>query len=235
MRKNITSGIYCIENITNHKRYIGQSVNIEARWCSHKKDLNHGTHDNDYLQKAWNKYGEEKFIFYILETCEHSLLDERESYYIDYYNSLDRNYGYNLKTGGQNGGSEVSEHVRQKQSSALKQSYATNKDLREKRKSDALKQWSDPEIKNKITGSNNGMYGKHHSDETRQKMSEKKKGKPSTKRNTTPVLCVELNRVFDCSVTAGDELSIYSGSILEVCKGNRKTAGGYHWEFVIGK
>jgi hypothetical protein len=78
------------------------------------------------------------------------------------------------------------------------------------------------------------MYGKHHTEEARRKMSEKKKGKPSNKRNTTPVLCIELNKMFDCAVDAAKELSLKStAGILEVCKGKRQTAGGYHWKFLL--
>ena len=55
MYKDIISGIYCIENIITNKKYIGQSINIKDRWSKHKSELNHQTHDNDYLQKAWNK------------------------------------------------------------------------------------------------------------------------------------------------------------------------------------
>lgn len=231
---NITSGIYCIENIINNKKYIGQSKNINGRWYRHKKMLNCGTHDNDYLQKSWDKYGEENFKFYVLEYCNEDELDEKEIYYIDLHNTLDRGYGYNLKSGGQNYGVKLSEYVRKKQSIALKKVYADNEDLRMMRKNNALEQWSNPEIKAKILGKNNGMYGKHHTEETRKKMSEQKKGKPSTKRNMTPVLCVELDKVFDCAVTAAKELSLNgTAGILETCKGNRKTAGGYHWEFLL--
>ena len=233
MRKNIGSGIYCIENMINNKKYIGQSKNINDRWYRHRKELNCGVHDNDYLQKSWIKNGEENFKFYILEVCDIEELDEKENYYINLYNTLDRNYGYNLKSGGQCHGVKASEYVGNKISESLKRAYSENEDLRQQSRENALKQWSNPEVKAKISGENNGMYGKHHSEETRQKMSEMKKGKPSTKRNTTPVLCVELDKIFECAVTAGNELSIWSGGILEVCKGNRKTAGGYHWKFLL--
>jgi len=237
MRKNIISGIYCIENLTTNKKYIGQSKDIDGRWCKHRNELNRGTHDNDYLQKAWNKYGEENFNFYILECCGETELDEKEIYYIDLHNTLNRDYGYNLKSGGQNGNSKVSEYVRQKQSESLKQSYQDNSDLREKRKNDALNQWSNPEIKAKILGKNNGMYGKTHSIEARQKISDAQKGRVSQHRNTIPVFCIELDKMFIDAVTACVELGIdktRAGNIHEVCKEirNRKTVGGYHWRYL---
>ena len=47
--ENNTSGIYCIENIENNKKYIGQSKNINGRWYKHKNELKRGVHFNDYL------------------------------------------------------------------------------------------------------------------------------------------------------------------------------------------
>ena len=81
MYKDIICGIYSIENVVNHKKYIGQSINIKSRWCKHKVDLNNGSHDNDYLQKSWNKYGENNFEFEILEECSKEELNEKERYY----------------------------------------------------------------------------------------------------------------------------------------------------------
>lgn len=236
MRKNIISGIYCIENIITNKKYIGQSVNINDRWYKHKSALNHGTHDNDYLQKAWKKYGETNFKFYILECCDANKLDEREIYYIELHNTLNHDYGYNLKSGGQNNGVQASDYVKEKISKALKKSYSENEEFRERCRENALSQWTNPEIKAKILGENNSMYGKHHTQESRRKMSEKRIGKPSPKRNNTPILCVELNQVFKDAVTACKELGISSsntGSLLQVCYGKRKTCGGYHWKFLL--
>lgn len=80
--KTIICGIYCIENIDTHKKYIGQSKNIHKRWALHKWELNNNTHNNDYLQKAWNKYGADHFIFSIVEECDIDKLDELEIYHI---------------------------------------------------------------------------------------------------------------------------------------------------------
>lgn len=236
MRRNIKAGIYCIENITNNKKYIGQSQNIEDRWCKHKNDLRHGQHNNDHLQNAWNKYGEENFRFFVVEYCEVTELDDKENYYINFYKTLNRDQGYNLKSGGQNKGIKVSDYVRKKQSLAQKQVYQNNDNLIEKRKVDALNQWAKPEIKQKIMGENNGMYGKHHTEESRKKISEKKKGSMSQFRNTTPVFCIELNQSFKDAITACIELNINksnTGSLLAVCRGKRKTCGGYHWKFLL--
>ena len=87
-----------IKNNINNKSYIGQSINIENRWTHHKSELNNNRHINDYLQNAWNKYGEDNFSFIVIEECKESELNEKEIYYINKYNSM--NNGYNLCEGG---------------------------------------------------------------------------------------------------------------------------------------
>lgn len=100
MAKEKICGIYCIENLVNHKRYIGQSVNISDRISHHKSDLKHNRHKNTYLQNSYNKYGLHNFKFYILEKCNINNLDELERFYIAKYNSMNRDYGYNRESGG---------------------------------------------------------------------------------------------------------------------------------------
>ena len=75
-------GIYCIENLANGKRYIGQSKNIERRINNHKNLLRKNEHHNEYLQRAWNKYGEDCFQFYIICSCSESVIDNFERFYI---------------------------------------------------------------------------------------------------------------------------------------------------------
>jgi group I intron endonuclease len=94
----MNSGIYKIENIINHKIYIGSSINLKSREYNHFWMLNKNIHDNNYLQHSFNKFGEKLFIFSILEKCEPKSLIEKENYYINEYKSNDSNYGYNLAT-----------------------------------------------------------------------------------------------------------------------------------------
>jgi hypothetical protein len=61
------SGIYIIKNIINSKLYIGSTCNFKTRFKYHLKKLRNNNHDNQKLQKAWNKYGEDNFIFEILK------------------------------------------------------------------------------------------------------------------------------------------------------------------------
>ena len=75
LRKNKmnTCGIYGIRNMVSSKWYIGQSCNIEERKRSHYSHLKNGTHFNEYLQRAFNKYGFDNFEFRVLEETEEGL------------------------------------------------------------------------------------------------------------------------------------------------------------------
>ena len=65
-------------NKANKKFYIGSSNDIYRRWREHKKDLRDGCHDNEHLQNAWKKYGENNFEFKIIEECDPAIQFERE-------------------------------------------------------------------------------------------------------------------------------------------------------------
>lgn len=86
-------GIYKIENLINHKVYIGQSIHIERRWSEHCRNS-----QKSLIAKAIKKYGKENFQFQILEYVENvELLNNLEVFYICKYNSLVPN-GYNIVT-----------------------------------------------------------------------------------------------------------------------------------------
>ena len=79
------SGIYCIENVVNHKIYIGSSKNIYQRLLKHFALLRHNKHENAHLQNAWNKYGESSFEWFVIEKCDITILTRREQYCIDLF------------------------------------------------------------------------------------------------------------------------------------------------------
>lgn len=64
---NSPSGIYKITNTVNGKCYIGSAVNFHSRKSGHRRSLIKGTHHSAYLQSAWNKYGEQAFVFELVE------------------------------------------------------------------------------------------------------------------------------------------------------------------------
>lgn len=79
------SGIYCIENLINGKKYIGQSVDLKRREYRHFSELRGSYHYNSHLQRAFNKYGKKSFKFKILIYCESFELTIYEQYFVDSY------------------------------------------------------------------------------------------------------------------------------------------------------
>ena len=96
-------GIYSFENKINGKRYVGQSVNIEARHTRHLSASNNSSSDeyNKVLYKAFRKYGVENFSFSILEEVEKENLNQREIFWIEHYDAFLN--GYNATPGGDGG------------------------------------------------------------------------------------------------------------------------------------
>lgn len=94
-------GIYKITNKINGKIYIGQSVNIEERFKSHKYTYNNPKANgyNTKFYRALRKYGIENFTFEIVEeVVNKENLNKREIFWIQYYNSYKQ--GYNSTLGG---------------------------------------------------------------------------------------------------------------------------------------
>lgn len=101
-------GIYLITNKINGKKYVGQSVNIQRRFSEHlrsgqpEKYSHKDRRDtNAPIHVAMQKYGIQYFSLTILEECDKTQLDERERYWINYYKSNNKQFGYNILAGGQ--------------------------------------------------------------------------------------------------------------------------------------
>ena len=92
-------GIYKITNKINNLSYIGQSTQIEQRFREHKKSYNWYREKNKKLYKDILEYGIDNFSFEILEECSIEELNDKEQYYIKYYNTYPDQY--NMAPGGQ--------------------------------------------------------------------------------------------------------------------------------------
>ena len=91
-------GIYRFVNKINNQSYIGQSIHIEQRYKEHLNEIKN-TRRNTKWYQAVRKYGIENFNFEILEECKANELNEREIYWISYYDAYKN--GYNSTPGGQ--------------------------------------------------------------------------------------------------------------------------------------
>jgi group I intron endonuclease len=172
-------GIYGIKNIVNGKWYIGQTVNIANRKIRHFSKLKYGKHHNEHLQFSFSKYGKHNFEFFVLEECPKSSLDEKECFWIDYYKTTSRLFGYNLHGGG-NLNRYVSEETKQKMSEAWKTRPPCSEETRRKLSQAKKGNHMSDETRRKLSEANKGQVpwikGKHFSEEILRKMSLAHKG-----------------------------------------------------------
>lgn len=90
--------IYKISNDVNNKVYIGLTTrSLEQRWKEHTI---YNINDDSLIHRAMRKYGVEHFFIELIEECENNMLQEKEKYWIKYYNSYQ--CGYNMTLGGEN-------------------------------------------------------------------------------------------------------------------------------------
>ena len=88
-------GIYKIINVINNKFYIGSAVNFSRRKARHFSELRHNKHNNSKLQNAWNKYGEQAFVFVTVEEVfDKKLLLEVENRWLKEH--VGKDYCYNI-------------------------------------------------------------------------------------------------------------------------------------------
>ncbi len=207
------SGIYRIVNIKNNKIYIGSSKNINKRKYEHFNLLSKNSHDNDYLQKSYNKYGKNSFKFEVIEYINNiNELLIREQYWINKYVSYNRNIGYN-----------ICEIAGKPPSQAGKIPWNKNKK--------GLQKCSDKrklELSKAMIGNS---YGKSLAG---RKLSDKHKKKIG-KSNSKKILNITENKVFNSFTDASIYYNISRPNISSACNGKRKTAGGYEWKYYEDK
>lgn len=230
---NIISGIYKIVNTKNGKMYIGSSKNIKRRWGIHKSSLKNNRHHSVHLQRAWNKYGKESFVYEVIKEMSNASETELFNEETNYITTLKPDYNVGCVGGGDNLTNHPNRELIIKK---ITQSiHAKNARMTEQ---DKLEKWSRPGEKNpnwkggvsspkcndcgkqlgyghkycsycSKLGQRNPFYGKKHTDEYKQKASERRKGTLPT--NSNPIV---LNGVsYVSQADAARKLNVSIGTI----------------------
>lgn len=228
-------GIYKITSPSG-KIYIGQSININARFGVYKRKRKV---NQPKLYRSFNKYGIEahKFEIIVQGNFNYYLLNELEKHYIQLYNTL--NVGLNCTSGGKGSCNyKVSEETRKKRSNSLKgRSFSKEwrekisvaakmrkpipytEERREKLRIAGLNRTHSEETKLKIR---NSKLGTKMSEETRKKMSEQHKVAEYGRKKT---ICTKTNKIWNSGKVCWEELyqNIFSYSYFKsMLNGSRK-------------
>jgi group I intron endonuclease len=188
-------GIYAIRHASSGRIYIGSAVDIRTRWRIHRKELRKGSHHSCRLQRAWDKYGADAFVFEVLEVVgRREDLVPVEQAYLDHFQTWRPASGYNIaaKAGSRLGlrcsaetrakmsevarsrppehWARLAEEARSPEGRARRAELARSPEQRAR----LLVATTTPEFRAKIAETNRG---RKHSDETRAKMSAAQKGK----------------------------------------------------------
>lgn len=132
--------IYKITSLINNKIYIGKKI-------SKKLDDNYFG-SGKLLKRAILKYGMVNFKKEIIEICDCEILNKREIYWINFYNSTNINIGYNIAFGG-NGGDTISNNPNKEEiiKKIKKNRIVENEFQKETRRLKLIERWSNPEYK----------------------------------------------------------------------------------------
>lgn len=180
------SGIYQIKNLVNNKLYIGSANNLYRRKNrEHFYRLAQNKHCNDKLQDAFNKYGEQNFVFEVIEFVEDKdNLLECEQYWLDRFNVVEK--GYNIQPIA--GKIYMTDEIKLKISKSNKGHVSPRKGIK---LSDETKQKISNARKGKYHKENSFWFGKHLTEETKQKISASKLGKIPWNKGKTGIYSEE--------------------------------------------
>lgn len=218
------------------KVYIGiTKQKPEQRW-----DNGNGYKKNEYFYRAILKYGWENIEHEIICQAPMSAAQAGavEKLFIALYDSTNPDKGYNHSIGGECGfsGMHHSAETRRELSEALKgannPNYGKHLSAETRRKISEARKNLSVETRIKLSEARKKqtppMMGKHHSNETRLKISESLKGNISACRKQ--VMNIETGEKYASAADASIAIGCKSAdAVARVCRGERKTAGGYHW------
>lgn len=183
--------IYKIINVVNNKFYVGSTTNKKVRFRQHRNLLRGNRHHCKHLQASWNKYGEDKFEFVVVEIVSEGMsLQQVEDIYLLQHvgQPMCYNSGYSSDAPWRNAppqatpnfGKVMAQQQKEKISEALKEFYAADYFNHPRV---GKKHTEDTKLKIKqnrvpTSGENHYRYGKTLSDETKAKIGAAQRGKP---------------------------------------------------------
>ena len=207
--------IYKITNKINGKIYIGQTLRYyKKRFEEYRKKIGS---NNIHLNNAFNKYGIDNFTFEVIDNSATNIdeLNEKEIYYINFYETCNREKGYNISSGGRN--SIVSEETKLKMSLAGKGKKQTEEHVNKRiaRGVEALKHGRPKTEEQKqylsevLKGENSPLYGIARTEEVKKKSSETKIANGNTQKVVkwdiaTRTIIGEFNSISEASKSTGN-------------------------------
>ena len=170
--RNKKSGIYCWTSPSG-RQYVGQTIDLQRRMDDFLNFNKKYSSESSGIEKARQKYNSpSEWEYNVLEECEAKLLSEREIYWIDKMNTFMD--GYNSTIGG-NGtsGHSVSDESRERMSKIKKEYFKTHEAHHKGKPFSEEVRKRMRERREKTAMENGGWYftGKHHTDETKEKLS----------------------------------------------------------------
>ena len=181
-------GVYHIVNTKTGKRYIGSSVDIEDRWKDHKWYLKKGKHHSITLQRAWDKWGEDAFLWLVYQQCnDGSKALELEQEQLNLFDTIGRweeLYNISKDAAAPTRGRKMSEEQKRKLSEANKGKVLSEEHrakISAAQKGRPGRKMSDEE-KAKRSALYKGTKRAPRSEETKRKISEKLKGNQNAKQ-----------------------------------------------------
>lgn len=193
------SGIYEILNTVNGKRYIGSAKNFKVRWGEHRSLLRRKCHHSIHLQRAWDKHGEQSFIFQAILACTPTkqVLEFHEQFMFEL---LKPEYNI-LPTAGTTLGFKPTAETRAKMSLAQRGSTRPERSIEHRKKqADAIRgkkatQETCTKISNALRG-NNYALGHKHTPETRAKISARLKGRTPTQETRVKLSTAQRGKII---------------------------------------
>lgn len=236
--------IYKATNQINNKVYIGQtSTSLEQRKKQHIYNATHKI-KKSYFYSALQSYGVDNFNWEILEdNLNIENLNERECYWINYYQSNNPDFGYNMTSGGDN--ADNLDKWRQKNSEQMhieakkgwekmRQYLLAHPEIDEQRKIKAKQKAQEYAAKHLIEikqrSYNVYLQHKEQQEETLRK---------SREARMKAVQCIETQIIYPSLQEAGRQTNISPSNIKYCCDGKRKSAGKdangnkLHWQYIL--